>query len=121
MIPLMLVNGFLGSGKTTLLRRIVERNSARRYVYLINEFSPTDIDSQVLQVDEDCLVSIAGGSQITAGAEEASVAVVETTATMEEVRTTAETTNRKSSNVAPDRPTGAGGGGKGQIRHGEAL
>ena len=62
MIPLMLVTGFLGSGKTTLLRRIVERNRARRYVYLINEFSPTDIDGQVLEVDEDCLVSVTGGS-----------------------------------------------------------
>ncbi len=62
MIPLMLVTGFLGSGKTTLLRRIVERNRARRFVYLINEFSPTDIDGQVLEVDADCLVSIAGGS-----------------------------------------------------------
>ncbi len=61
-IPLSLVTGFLGSGKTTLLTQVVRRYSNRRLVYLINEFGPVNVDGRLLDVNEDVLVTVAGGS-----------------------------------------------------------
>ncbi len=60
-VPLALVTGFLGSGKTTYLRRVVEANRARKVVYLINEFSPRDVDGQLLPLGPE-VVSVPGGS-----------------------------------------------------------
>ena len=61
MIPLCLVTGFLGSGKTTFLRRLIERLPGQRIVYLVNEFSPLDVDGHVLAHDTDRLASRYGG------------------------------------------------------------
>lgn len=62
MIPLALVTGFLGSGKTTFLQRLVERYRERRMVYLINEFSPINVDGKLLDLPADKVVGVAGGS-----------------------------------------------------------
>ena len=62
MIALSLVTGFLGSGKTTYLRRLVEQYRGRRLVFLVNEFSPVDVDGPVLRSAEDDVVSLPGGS-----------------------------------------------------------
>jgi G3E family GTPase len=62
MIPLSLVTGFLGSGKTTLLQRVIEQNTGRGLAYVVNEFAETDVDRHLLEVAEEHLVSIAGGS-----------------------------------------------------------
>ncbi len=61
-IPLCLVTGFLGSGKTTLLRRIIATHRQRRLVYLVNDFSPRDVDGALLATDDADVVSIPGGS-----------------------------------------------------------
>jgi len=60
--PVCLVTGFLGSGKTTFLRRLIERYSDRRLVYLVNEFSSTDVDGQRLALPKDRTISVVGGS-----------------------------------------------------------
>ncbi len=62
MIALSLVTGFLGSGKTTYLRRLVEQYRGRRLVFLVNEFSPVDVDGPVLRSAEDDVISLPGGS-----------------------------------------------------------
>ncbi len=62
MIPVTLITGFLGSGKTTLVSWIYQQFPGRRIVYLINEFSQVDIDGQRLDIPENQLVSIPGGS-----------------------------------------------------------
>ena len=62
MIPLCLVTGFLGSGKTTFLRHIAARHAAEKIVYLVNDFSPQDVDGLLLEEIEDDVVSIPGGS-----------------------------------------------------------
>jgi len=62
MIPICLVTGFLGSGKTTLLRRIIESHHDDKLVYLVNEFSPHDIDGALLADAEEDVVAIPGGS-----------------------------------------------------------
>jgi len=62
MIPLSLVTGFLGGGKTTLLQRLIEQNQGRRLAYIVNEFAEADVDGQLLELGEDQVVSIPGGS-----------------------------------------------------------
>ena len=61
-IPVCFVTGFLGSGKTTFIERMVERFSGKGIVYLVNEFSPKDVDGERLKLDEGELVKIPGGS-----------------------------------------------------------
>ncbi len=62
MIPLAMVTGFLGGGKTTLLQRLIEANRERRLAYIVNEFAEADVDGQLLELGEDKVVSIPGGS-----------------------------------------------------------
>ncbi|MBM4154737.1 MAG: GTP-binding protein [Lentisphaerae bacterium] len=62
MIPLCLVAGFLGSGKTTLLRRIATANRGRRLLFLVNEFSSSDIDGRTLAAEGLDVIALPGGS-----------------------------------------------------------
>jgi G3E family GTPase len=62
MIPICLVTGFLGAGKTSLLKNMARRHKNRRLVYLVNEFSPNDIDGALVSGESDSVVSIPGGS-----------------------------------------------------------
>ncbi len=62
MIPLSLVTGFLGSGKTTLLRHVIARDRDRRLAFVVNEFGPVDVDGRLLDLPEDRVLSIPGGS-----------------------------------------------------------
>ncbi len=61
-IPICLVTGFLGSGKTTFLKHIVSQYHTKKLVYLVNEFSPHDIDGAIVSKTNPNVVSIAGGS-----------------------------------------------------------
>ena len=62
LIPVCLVVGFLGSGKTTLLRHIIKTHSEKRLAFVVNEFSPVDVDGAVIERDHDKVVCLAGGS-----------------------------------------------------------
>ncbi len=62
MIPICLVTGFLGSGKTTFLKQIAARHADEKIVYLVNDFSPQDVDGALLEQVEDDVVTIPGGS-----------------------------------------------------------
>jgi G3E family GTPase len=60
--PICLITGFLGSGKTTLLKKIAIRHKSNKLVYLINDFSPQDIDGTLVSEENPDVVSIPGGS-----------------------------------------------------------
>jgi len=62
MIPIVLITGFLGSGKTTLLKNLIATNRNRRFAYIVNEFSPIDIDGELIRSETARVVSIPGGS-----------------------------------------------------------
>lgn len=48
--PVYIITGFLGSGKTTLVKQLIEQNSGRKKVAVIqNEFSPAALDGQELK------------------------------------------------------------------------
>ncbi len=61
-IPVCLVTGFLGAGKTTLLKQIISQHADKRLVYLVNEFSPRDIDGAIVATHTTDVVTIPGGS-----------------------------------------------------------
>jgi G3E family GTPase len=61
-IPIALVTGFLGSGKTTFLEAVAARHRGRRLVFLVNEFSPRDVDGIRLRASADRVLTVAGGS-----------------------------------------------------------
>ena len=61
-IPICLVTGFLGSGKTTFLKHVVGEYRNRKLVYLVNEFSPHDIDGAIVSEANPSVVAIPGGS-----------------------------------------------------------
>ncbi|NLF18431.1 MAG: GTP-binding protein, partial [Lentisphaerae bacterium] len=63
MLPLCLVTGFLGTGKTSLLKHIVSGRPGAKLVYLVNEFSPEDVDGAVLlDTQYPDVVRLPGGS-----------------------------------------------------------
>jgi G3E family GTPase len=62
MIPICLVTGFLGSGKTTFLQHVASLRADERIVYLINEFSPQDVDGVLLEEVQEDVVAVPGGS-----------------------------------------------------------
>jgi len=61
-IPICLVTGFLGSGKTTFLKHVLARCRDRRLVFLVNEFSPRDVDGARMMADAADVVTVPGGS-----------------------------------------------------------
>jgi G3E family GTPase len=61
-IDLVVICGFLGSGKTTVLRRLAQRHGGRRLLFLVNDFSTRDVDGARLELPEDALATVAGGS-----------------------------------------------------------
>lgn len=62
MTDTVLITGFLGSGKTTFLKNFAKRNLHRKIVYFVNEFSPRNIDAQLISDENSNIVSVAGGS-----------------------------------------------------------
>lgn len=58
-IPLLILTGFLGSGKTTLLNSILAQ--APRSAVIINEFSTTSIDQQLLREHKASISTLSGG------------------------------------------------------------
>ena len=62
MIPIVLVTGFLGCGKTTLLKRFVDLHRERRFLYLVNEFNPQDVDGVLIRSEGVEVIAVPGGS-----------------------------------------------------------
>jgi G3E family GTPase len=60
-VPLHFVTGFLGSGKTTLLARLAGEADGR-LGFLVNEFSPRDVDGHLLEARGIEVRLIRGGS-----------------------------------------------------------
>ena len=59
-IPVTVVGGYLGAGKTTLINHLL-RSSKQRIAILVNEFGELAIDEDLIEAQEDGLISISGG------------------------------------------------------------
>ncbi|MGB0508249.1 MAG: CobW family GTP-binding protein [Pikeienuella sp.] len=61
LLPVLTIGGYLGAGKTTLVNNLLRHANGRRLAVLVNEFGDLAIDEDLIEAEEDNLISIAGG------------------------------------------------------------
>lgn len=59
--PITIVTGCLGSGKTTLLSKLLQKESMKRTVVLVNEFGKVGLDHHLLKQVEEKTTLLSGG------------------------------------------------------------
>ena len=60
-LPVTVIGGYLGAGKTTLVNHLLRNANGRRLAILVNEFGNIAIDEDLIEAEEDGLISISGG------------------------------------------------------------
>ncbi len=55
------IGGYLGAGKTTLVNQLLRHADGQRLAILVNEFGALPIDEDLIEAENDELISIAGG------------------------------------------------------------
>lgn len=60
-IPVTVIGGYLGSGKTTLVNHLLRQANGLRIAVLVNEFGELPIDEDLIEAQDDDIISIAGG------------------------------------------------------------
>ncbi len=60
-LPLTLISGYLGSGKTTLINHLLRQADGRRLAILVNDFGDLAIDADLIEAQDDQMISISGG------------------------------------------------------------
>ncbi len=61
MLPVTIIGGYLGSGKTTLVNQLLRNANGMKLAVLVNEFGALPIDEDLIEAQDDALISIAGG------------------------------------------------------------
>ena len=60
-LPVTVIGGYLGAGKTTLVNHALRHADGQRLAILVNEFGALPIDEDLIEAQDDDLISIAGG------------------------------------------------------------
>lgn len=60
-LPLTVIGGYLGAGKTTLVNHLLRHADGLRLAVLVNEFGALPIDEDLIEAEDDDIISIAGG------------------------------------------------------------
>ena len=60
-LPVTVIGGYLGAGKTTLINHLLRNANGLRLAVLVNEFGELSIDEDLIEAEEDGLMSISGG------------------------------------------------------------
>ena len=60
-LPVTVISGYLGAGKTTLINHLLRTADGVRLAVLVNEFGDLSIDADLIEAEEDGLMSISGG------------------------------------------------------------
>lgn len=60
-LPVTVIGGYLGSGKTTLINHLLRNANGVRLAVLVNEFGELSIDEDLIEAEDDGLMSISGG------------------------------------------------------------
>lgn len=60
-LPVTVIGGYLGSGKTTLVNHLLRQANGLRIAVLVNEFGELAIDEDLIEAEDDDIISIAGG------------------------------------------------------------
>lgn len=61
MLPVTIIGGYLGAGKTTLVNHLLRNANGLRIAVLVNEFGELAIDEDLIEAEDDDIISIAGG------------------------------------------------------------
>jgi G3E family GTPase len=59
--PVTVIGGYLGSGKTTLVNHLLRNADGKRLAILVNEFGDLQIDADLIEAQDDDIISLAGG------------------------------------------------------------
>lgn len=60
-LPVTIIGGYLGAGKTTLVNHVLRHAEGKRLAVLVNEFGALPIDEDLIEAQDDNIISIAGG------------------------------------------------------------
>ncbi len=60
-LPVTVIGGYLGSGKTTLVNHLLRNANGRRLAVLVNDFGGLPIDRDLIEAEDEQIISIAGG------------------------------------------------------------
>ena len=60
-LPITIIGGYLGAGKTTLVNHLLRNADGLRLAILVNEFGELPIDEDLIEAQDDDIISIAGG------------------------------------------------------------
>ena len=60
-LPVTVIGGYLGAGKTTLINHLLRHAGGLRLAVLVNEFGALPIDADLIEAEDDKVISITGG------------------------------------------------------------
>lgn len=60
-LPVTVIGGYLGAGKTTMVNHLLRHANGQRLAILVNEFGELPIDADLIEAEDDDIISIAGG------------------------------------------------------------
>lgn len=60
-LPVTVIAGYLGAGKTTMVNHLLRHADGLRLAVLVNEFGDLSIDRDLIEAEDETLISIAGG------------------------------------------------------------
>ncbi len=61
LLPVTTIGGYLGAGKTTLVNHLLRNADGLRLAILVNEFGELPIDEDLIEAQDEDVISIAGG------------------------------------------------------------
>ena len=59
--PVTIISGYLGAGKTTLVNHLLRNPAGKRLAILVNDFGDLPIDADLIEAQDDDLISLSGG------------------------------------------------------------
>ena len=60
-LPVTVIGGYLGAGKTTLVNHLLRHADGLKIAVLVNDFGALPIDADLIEAEDDNIISIAGG------------------------------------------------------------
>lgn len=60
-LPVTIIGGYLGAGKTTMVNHLLRTANGQRLAILVNEFGELPIDEDLIEAQDEDIISIAGG------------------------------------------------------------
>ena len=60
-LPVTIIGGYLGAGKTTMVNHLLRNANGLRLAVLVNEFGELAIDEDLIEAEDEDIISIAGG------------------------------------------------------------